>query len=181
MEGRPVRPAWTIGAAGGLLAALVVGLLAGCTADPAPTRQAAPPPPPAACVLDGAALAATTGITWVPDQNTATDTRCVYDAAGPPPVPGSTPAFLAVDIAPTGGGRPDAELDMIAQVCEEGSRAPVTAADGGFVCRTVGGGVYSALVRGGQVLTVAAATVPPGTTGAWLVVAVSRQLGALRP
>lgn len=175
----------------GLLAPLLV-LAAGCTgSDPSgPPEQAAPPAPPAACLLDSAALAATSGVTWIPDQSIATDTRCVYDAAGAgtsgtgtaTPVPaGGPPAFLAVEIAPIRGADPATGLDTIAQVCAQGSRAPVTAAEGGFVCRVPGAGVYGAVVRGGQVVTLSASTVPAGTSAARLVVAVSQQLAALSP
>lgn len=198
----------------GLLAPLLA-LAAGCTGSgpPDPAPQAVPPAPPAACLLDPATLAATSGVTWTPDQSIATDTRCVYDAAPAAPgtaepgtaapdtaapgtaepdreAPGTAdrpvpadgpPGFLAVEIASTRGADPAAELDTIAQVCAPGSRAPVTAAEGGFVCRIAGAGVYGAVVRGGQVITLSASTVPAGTSAARLVVAVSQQLAALRP
>jgi hypothetical protein len=65
-------------------------------------------------------------------------------------------------------------------VCTDGSRAPVTGdPGGGFVCRFQGGSVFAATVRGGDMVTVAASAVPPGTTGARLVLAISQQLDAL--
>lgn len=162
---------------GGRAAALLVvaGLLTACTSEPAaPTPQAQPPAPPAACLLDGAALAATTGLAWTPDQSTATDTRCVYDPAGNPGPAG----FLAVEV---GSSSDDAasQLDTIAELCQSGSRADVQAADGGFVCRFDDDGVYAALVQGGQVVTVASSAVPPGTTAARLAVAFTQQLTAI--
>lgn len=158
-------------------AALIViaALLTACTSQPAePAPQAQPPPPPAACRLDGAALAATTGLVWTPDQSTATDARCVYDPAGNPGPAG----FLAVEVGSSGEDAAT-QLDTIAQLCESGSRADVQAADGGFVCRFDGDGVYAALVRGGQVVTVATSAVPPGTTAARLAVALTQQLTAI--
>ncbi|MGI9003102.1 MAG: hypothetical protein ACR2GH_15835 [Pseudonocardia sp.] len=163
-----------------VLASLVVGvsaLLTACAAGSDPSRpesaaQPAPPAPPAACVLDTAALAATTGLTWTPDETTATDARCVYDPDGDP----TGIDFVAVDIAPSRGA--DTELDTLAGLCEDGSRAPVAADGSGFVCRFQGGSVFAALVRGGQVVTVAASAVPPGTTAARLVVAFTQQLSA---
>ncbi|WP_219416462.1 hypothetical protein [Pseudonocardia nigra] len=179
--------------AAGLL--VCAAALSGCSlfadADaPDPAAQAPPPAPPAACLLDTAALAAATGVTWTPDQTTATDTRCVYDPAAAPAPDGAEetdggddaegPAFLAVDVTPLAGDDPAAGLDTVAGVCTDGSRAPVTATDGGgFVCRLPGGSVYAATVRGGELVTVAASTVPPGTTAARLVVAVSEQLGSI--
>jgi hypothetical protein len=169
----------------GLAVSLLAGLLlAGCSvlgSDPSrpdPGKQARPPAPPAACLLDTAALTATTGLTWVPDQNTATDTRCVYDPAVPG-VTGAGPDFVAVDVAPLRSTTSATELDTIAGVCEAGSRAPVLAANGGFVCRIAGGNVFGALVRGDQVVTVAASAVPAGTTAARLVVAFTQQLTAI--
>jgi hypothetical protein len=165
-------------------ALLTVGaLLAGCTADsgtgPAetPPPQAAPPPPPAACLLDTAALAADTGLTWTPDQATATDTRCVYDPQGDAAGTADGPAFVTVEVA--AAGEPGAQLDTLAELCEQGSRAPVEAADGGFVCRFQGGNVFAALVSRGKVVTVAASAVPTGATAATLVVAFAKQLGSL--
>jgi hypothetical protein len=158
----------------GLSAALAV---AGCSAGgdpPEPVRQAQPPPPPAACMLDGAALATTTGLAWAPDPSTATDIRCVYDPAGN----GGRVAFLAVDVT-TSTDDAATQLDTIAQLCERGSRADVDAADGGFVCRFDGGSVYAAVVRGGQVVTISTSAVPAGTTGAKLAVAFGEQLRAI--
>lgn len=155
----------------------VAALLTGCSvvgAAPDPVRRAEPPPPPAACVLDGDALLATTGLTWVPDQSTATDTRCVYDPFGT----GIGPAFMAVDIGPATDDAPT-RLDTIAQLCEKGSRADLDAADGAFVCRFDGGNVYGALVRGGQVVTVSTSAVPRGTTYARLAVALTEQLRSI--
>lgn len=152
-------------------------LLTGCSVvgDPtSPPPQAQPPAPPAACLLDRAELAATTGLTWTPDQSTATDTRCVYDPAG-----NTGPAgFLAVDVE-TSTDDAATQLDTIGELCESGSRADVAAGDGGFVCRFDGNGVYAALVQGGQVVTVATSVVPTGTTAARLAVAFTQQLGAI--
>jgi len=160
---------------GALVVAGVIAVLgSGCSAgsDPTgPAPQAQPPAPPAACLLDGSELAATTGVTWIPDQSAATDTRCVYDPAGD-----NGPAgFLAVDVS---SSTDDAatQLDTIGEICESGSRSDVDAADGGFVCRFDGDGVYAALVQGGQVVTVATSAVPTGTTAARLAVAFTQQL-----
>jgi hypothetical protein len=176
---------------GASVAALL--LLAGCTGGdvapapvpPAPER-AAPPPPPAACALDVARMAAATGLTWTPDQATATDGRCVYDPSGStaptaPAPPGEVVAppgsdFVAVVIAPLAGTDGQAELEGLAALCEAGSRAPVDVPDGGFVCRFAGGSVYSAAVRGADLVTVSASAVPAGTTAARMVVALGDEL-----
>jgi hypothetical protein len=156
---------------------LATGLvLGGCSAvapapAPAPAPQAQPPAPPAACLLDGAALASATGITWTPDQSTATDTRCVYDPAG-----SSGPAgFLAVERT---SSTDDAatQLDTIAQLCTKGSRADADAADGAFTCRFDGGNVYAARVRGPQVVTISSSAVPKGTTVDRLARGLTEQL-----
>jgi hypothetical protein len=171
--------------AGRVAAALgAVALLAGCSvgsgpAEPEPAVSPPPPAPPAACVLDTAALGAATGLTWTPDETTASDTRCVYDPAGAPSTPDG-PAFVAVDIAPAGGPDAASTLDTVAGLCDPNSRADVTAADGGFVCRFQGGSVFAAAVRNEQVVTVAASAVPPGTTAARIVTAFNEQLRALR-
>jgi hypothetical protein len=47
------------------------------------------------------------------------------------------------------------------------------------VCRFQGGTVFAAVVRGGQLVTLAVSAVPPGTTAARLVVAFDQQLAAL--
>ncbi|GAA1323119.1 hypothetical protein [Pseudonocardia xinjiangensis] len=179
-------------------------LLGGCSlgADPDRPGSAAPPSPPpdppAACMLDTAALATATGLTWTPDATTASDTRCVYDpAAGAPtsgvptsgtPTAGTTaagddadgPAFVAVDVAPTGATAANAALDTAAAACRPTSRSEVPTAGGGFVCRFEGGSVFAAAVRGGRLVTVSASAVPAGTTTAQLVTALREQLGALR-
>lgn len=164
---------------------LVTGaLVTGCTAgsDPAPPDrggQAAPPPPPAACRLDTAALAADTGLGWTPDETTANDTRCVYDPDAPAGTARTSSVdFVAVEVAPSAGAA-TAELDNLAELCEAESRISVAAADGAFVCRFGGGSVFAALIRGGEVLTVAASAVPPGTSAAHLVVAFTQQLSRL--
>lgn len=142
-------------------------------------------------MLDASALATTTGLVWKPDHSTASDTRCVYDPAAPagatpsaaaPSAAGSIkpsgPDFVAVDVTRFTGD-PAAELDVLAEVCEAGSRAP--APDGaGFVCRFLGGSVYAAVARNGRAITIAASAVPQGTTAARLVVAFTQQLGSLR-
>lgn len=167
----------------GLLAPLLV-LASGCTGagPPGPARQTDPPAPPAACLLDPAALAATSGVAWTPDRSIASDTRCVYDVAAPAtagttPTPADgPPAFLAVETAPIRAGDPTTELDTIAQLCAEGSRAPVTAPEGAFVCRLAGGGVFAATVREGELVTLAAASVPAATTADLLATALAEQL-----
>lgn len=165
---------------GGLAVLLLVAVLAGCAAESRPPEPppvpAAPPAPPAACLLDTAALATTTGIGWTADETTASDDRCVYDPAGADGTPGG-PEFLAVDIVPATGTA--AGLETVAAVCAPGSRAPVEAGDGGFVCRFEGGSVFAARVSTGRLVTVAASGVPAGTTAARLVVALSRQLDLL--
>lgn len=138
-------------------------------------------------MLDTAALAGTTGLSWTADRTTASDTRCVYDpttapASAPPSAPASIkpagPDFVAVDVTRFTGD-PAAELDVLAEVCETGSRAP--APDGaGFVCRFLGGSVYAAVARNGRAITIAASAVPAGTSAARLVVAFSQQLGSLK-
>jgi hypothetical protein len=162
-----------------LLGAVIV--LAGCStepgADPAPSPQpaAAPPPaPPAACLLDPGALTTVTGLAWTPDQSTASDTRCVYDVG--PPAPAGEPAFLAVEVSPATTDDPQAELDTVAAACADGSRAPLSAAGTGFVCRFRGGSVFAATARSGQLVTVSASAVPDGTTAARLVLALQQQL-----
>ena len=110
--------------------------LSGCAADP-PLQQAAPPDPPAACVLDTAALDNATKLTWTPDQSTASDTRCVYDA-GPKASGPAGPTFLTVSLFARTQADAAAERELLAQLCLEGSRVEVNKADGGFVCR--GGG-----------------------------------------
>ncbi len=174
-------------AAAGVLAACTTGADPGSPnssapnpSAPNPSAPAAAPLPPAACLLDSAALAAVTGLTWAPDETTASDTRCVYDPSAEGSLSRqSLPAgseFVAVDLAPSSVADVADELDMLAELCENGSRAPMAAADGGFVCRLQGGSVFAAAVRGGQVVTVAASAVPPGTTAARLVVAFTEQL-----
>ena len=168
-------------AKGYAIALLTAGaLLGGCTSavpgEAGPSEEAPPPPPPAACVLDTAQLATATGITWTPDQTTASDTRCVYD-------PGAGGAqgndFLAVDVTPAPAADVATALDTVAEVCVSGSRTAAGKGGSGFVCRFEGGSVYGALVRGGQLLTVGASAVPEGTTDARLTLGVSQQLGTL--
>ncbi|MCY7343820.1 MAG: hypothetical protein LH603_18810 [Pseudonocardia sp.] len=182
--------------AAGLLALAGALLLGGCTpAPPSPAPEPSPatstsqvpsgqaePPPPAACLLDAAALAAATGMTWTPDRTTASDTRCVYDPARDPAAATGGADFVAVDVAPSGTDDPAGELDTLAQVCDDGSRAaagPGDAGVAGFVCRFRSGSVFAAAARGGQVVTVAASAVPSGTTAAQLVVAFTEQLDLL--
>ena len=85
--------------------------------------------------------------------------------------------FVAVDVGTATDAPPGAQLDVVAEVCDGESRTPTTGT--GFVCRLPGGSVYAGLVRDGQVITVAASAVPPGTTAAALVLAFAQQLDAL--
>ncbi|GAA0934799.1 hypothetical protein [Pseudonocardia zijingensis] len=164
-----------VGLASALPLALTAVVLGGCTAGDATAPAPAPPPPPpppAACLLDTGALARATGLTWAPDPATAGDTRCVYDPAGSPR-PDDGPAFLSVDVTPD----PAPALDTVAELCEDGSRAPV--GTDGFVCRFQGGNVFAAVTRDGGLVTLAASAVPAGTTAAQLVVAFDQQVAAL--
>jgi hypothetical protein len=158
-----------------MLALAVV--LSGCAADP-PLPQAAPPDPPAACVLDTAALGNATKVTWTPDQSTASDTRCVYDA-GPNASGPAGPAFLTVSLFVRTQADAAAERELLAQLCNQGSRVDVNKADGGFVCRFNGDLVYGALVRGDQVVQVASSAVPTTMESATLATAVGDQLANL--
>jgi hypothetical protein len=171
--------------------AAAAAVLTGCSAPDAapvpPPVQAAPPPPPAACLLDPARLAADTGLTWTPDQATASDTRCVYDPGGPVrPAPSQSPTtapdpadFLAVEITPAVADDAQTELDDVAGACADGSRAPVQDDGHGFVCRFRGGSVFAAAVRAGQLVTMSVSAVPDGTTTARLVLALQQQLDGL--
>jgi hypothetical protein len=166
--------------------ALVVAVAAGafvgaCSAADAPAPSPPPPPPPpAACLLDTDALAAATDLAWTPDASTASDTRCVYDPSGTAQPP-EGPAFLAVDVAPAPD--PEAALDTVAELCEDGSRVPVGGQGAptvpGFVCRFQKSNVFAAVMRDGRLVTLAASAVPPGTTAAHLVVAFDQQVAAL--
>ncbi|WP_232663673.1 hypothetical protein [Pseudonocardia sp. TRM90224] len=180
------------------VAAFTVVVLAGCTAGPGPsgTSPEPEPDPPAACLLDAGALSAATGVTWTPDEVAASDTRCVYDPAPPAPAQAGATAsatrtsaaaptsaagedeFLAITIAPF-SGEPAAELDGVAAVCDRESRAPVAAPGTGFVCRFHGGSVFAVAIRRSELVTVSVSAVPPGTTAAQLVFALSDQLGKL--
>jgi hypothetical protein len=169
-----------------MVAAVLVGagVVTACSAaapsTPEPPVAAPPPAPPAAYLLDLGGLATSTGVAWRPEQATASDTRCVYDpdasAAGSGP---ASEDFLAVEIAPVTAADAAAELDTVAAVCADGSRAPISAGGTGFVCRFRGGSVFGALVRTGQLVTVSASAVPDGTTAARLVLALQQQLDAL--
>ena len=129
-------------------------------------------------MLDTAAFGAATGLVWTPDASTASDTRCVYDPTTLS-IPAEGPAFVTVDVAAAQDPEPATELDTVAALCADGSRAEVTAGEGGFVCRFQGGSVFAAMVLDGQVVTLAASAVPPGTTAARLVVAFDQQLATL--
>jgi hypothetical protein len=146
-------------------------LLAACGTSPAPAPEAPPPPPapPAACLLDTAAMATATGVTWTPEERTASDTRCVYDPAG-----AAATEFVTVEIAQSTDPDPAKQLDTIAALCDAGSRAPV--GEAGFVCRYEGGTVYAAAVRDDRLVTVAASAIPQGTTAARMVLAFTQQL-----
>ena len=156
-------------------ATVVAASLSACSAADAPAPPAPPPPPPpppAACLLDTSALTATTGLVWTPDASTASDTRCVYDPSGTPR-PAEGPAFLAVDVTQDTA----TTLDTVAELCEDGSRAP--AGTTGFVCRYQGDNVFAAATHDGRLVTLAASAVPAGTTAAQLVVAFDQQVAAL--
>jgi hypothetical protein len=159
----------------GLVAFAVV--LSGCAADP-PLPQADPPDPPAACVLDTAALDTATKVTWTPDQSTASDTRCVYDA-GPKASGPAGPAFLTVSLFARTQADAAAERELLAQLCLEGSRVDVNKADGGFVCRGGGDLVYGALVRGDQVVQVTSSAIPAAMAADTLSTAISDQLATM--
>ncbi|MDN5933132.1 MAG: hypothetical protein L0I24_19045, partial [Pseudonocardia sp.] len=116
---------------------------------------------------DTDALRAATGLVWAPDDTTASDTRCVYD-----PATGTGAEFVAVDVAPPGV----TPLDDIAAVCAAGTRGP---AGDGFVCRLPAGGVFAATVRDGELVTLAAASVPAATTADRLAAALAEQLTLL--
>jgi hypothetical protein len=166
--------AWESGRVRRLVGAVVLAAtLGGCSAaePPAPAPPPPPPPPPAACLLDTPTLANATGLSWTPDASTASDTRCVYDPSGAPR-PAEGPAFVSVDVT-----EPPTALDTVAELCEDGSRAPVGSA--GFVCRYQGGNVFAALVRNGRLVTLSASAVPTGTTAAQLVVAFDQQVAKL--
>ncbi len=156
------------------VAAVVLG---GCAADP-PLPNADPPAPPAACVLDTETLTSATDVKWTPDQTTASDTRCVYDAA-PAPAGTDSPQFLTVSLLPKTQADAAAERELLAQLCQRGSRVDVDAADGGFICRFDGDLVYGVLVRGDQVVQVASSAIPAATASATLAAAISDQLTAL--
>ena len=159
----------------GIVACAVV--LSGCAADP-PLQQAPPPDPPAACVLDTAALDTATKLTWTPDQSTASDTRCVYDA-GPTAAGPAGPTFLTVSLFARTQADAAAERELLAQLCLEGSRVEVNKADGGFVCRGRGDLVYGAIVRGDQVVQVTSSAVPASVAPDALTTAISDQLATL--
>ena len=152
-------------------------LLGACSADP-PLPNADPPDPPAACVLDTTALTSATDVKWTPDQSTASDTRCVYDAGPEPSGPGA-PQFLTVSLFPRTQADAAAERELLAQLCLKGSRIDVNAGDGGFVCRFDGDLVYGVMVRGNQVVQVATSAIPAATATATLAGAISDQLTAI--
>jgi hypothetical protein len=167
----PARTRLRAAAAAAAIAAVALG---GCAADP-PLPKADPPAPPAACVLDTSSLGSATDVTWTPDQSTASDTRCVYDAASPPK-DASGPQFLTVSLFPRTQADASAERELLAQLCLKGSRIDVDAADGGFVCRFDGNLVFGALVRGDQVVQVSTSAIPAATASATLAGAISDQL-----
>lgn len=161
-------------AAAAAVAAVVLG---GCAGDP-PLPNAEPPAPPAACVLDTETLTSATDVKWTPDQTTANDTRCIYDAA-PAPAGTDGPQFLTVSLFPKTQADAAAERELLAELCQKGSRVDVDAADGGFICRFDGDLVYGVLVRGNQVVQVASSAIPAATASATLAAAISDQLTAL--
>ena len=165
-----------------LVGAALLGVLSACTVGPGtpaarPAAAPEPPPPPAACLLDAPAMAAATGVEWVPDLVAATDARCVYDAGD---------AFLAVDLAPGD------DVEGPAALCDTGSRTDLPA--GGWACR-FGDGVYGAAVLADaalddaalddaspaddRVVTVATAVVPAGTTADRVRTALAAELERL--
>ena len=146
-----------------------------CVYDPAPA------PAPAAASQTGAGGSARDGATEGRRAPSAED-----GGPGGPVEAGATgagpAAFVAVDVTPAAGeaaaGKAAAaQLDVLAQVCEAGTRTAT--AGSGFVCRLSGGSVFAALVDADRVVTVAASDVPAGTTAAALVVAFGEQLDAL--
>ena len=159
--------------------AAAAAVLSACTTGAAtapPPPQAERPPPPKACALDVDAMAAATGLTWTADQTTATDGRCVYDPSAVSGA-GASPDFMAVELAPATNA--DTAIDDVAGLCDPGTRTPSQAGDGGFVCRYQGGAVFAALLRGGELVTVSASEIPPGTTAARLALAMDEQLTRL--
>lgn len=164
-------------ASAAVTAVLAVAVLAGCSSDP-PLPNAAPPAPPAACVLNTDTLSSATDVKWAPDQSTASDTRCVYDAV-PQPKGADGPQFLTVSMFPRTEADPSAERELLGQLCVKGSRVDVNVADGGFVCRFDGNLVFGALVRGDQVVQVSTSAIPAATATATLAGAINDQLASL--
>jgi hypothetical protein len=177
------------------LAAVVVLLLTGCgagtgeansgTPGPGPTTRAQPAAPASpsgplddlqheGCPLDTDLLRTATGLNWVVDHTLASRTYCIYT-----PDPSSSGGSIEVNVEPAAGTTPAAELESLAAGCDGSTREAVPAGDAALVCRLRSGGVFSALIAGGRVVTVEAATVPPGTSANMLQAAFIEQLVAI--
>jgi hypothetical protein len=149
-------------------------LLVACSSEVEPPPAVpTPPPPPAACLLDVAALAAATGLSWTPDATRAGDVRCVYDVRQGDPL-----AFLAVELAPPVS---PAELDDVAAACTDGSRTTVVAGRGAFLCTLPAGSMLGAVAADDHLITVAASQIPAGTTADKLAPALASQLAHIAP
>ena len=98
---------------------------------------------------------------------------------GPNAATPAGPAFLTVSLFNRTQADPAAERELLAQLCLEGSRVDVNKADGGFVCRGGGDLVYGAIVRGDQVVQVAASAIPEAMASATLASAITDQLANL--
>jgi hypothetical protein len=135
-----------------------------CVYDPSPAA------PAAAAAETGAGGSAREGAAEGRDQSPPEDAAAAAAGTG-------SAEFVAVDVTAAPEEVPAAQLDVLAQVCESGTRTATTGS--GFVCRLPGGSVFAALVSGDRVVTVAASDVPEGTTAAALVIAFGQQLDAL--
>ncbi len=137
-----------------------------CVYDPSPAA------PAAAAAETGAGGSAREGAAEGRDESPPED-----DDATATPAEAGPAEFVAVDVTAAPEEAPAGQLDVLAQVCESGTRTATTGS--GFVCRLPGGSVFAALVSGDRVVTVAASGVPEGTTAAALVIAFGQQLDAL--
>lgn len=135
------------------------------------------PPPPAACLLDVEALDAATGLAWTPDPTTAGDDRCVYD-----PADAERTEFLVVTIEPAiddpALDTPALDTPDLDALCASGTSMSVGGT--GFVCRLPDGGVFAALVRDDELVTVAMAEIPTRTSAEQVGRAFAAQLDRVR-